>query len=74
MGRSEVLDDYIRIDLPNAVIRTEQLAQQGMFVGWQTGGVLDGAIEAIKKHNIKGDVVLLSGDSGWKNVDKLMTK
>ena len=73
-GRAEVFDDYIRIDLPNAVRRTEQLAQQGMFVGWQTGGVLDGAIESIKKHNIKGDVVLLSGDSGWKNVDKLMTK
>lgn len=74
LGRSEVFDDYIRIDLPNAIKRTEQLAKQGMFVGWQTGGVLDGAIEAIKKHNIKGNVVLLSGDSGWKNVDKLMTK
>ena len=71
-GKKELFDDFVRINLPNAIKRTEQLAKQGMFVGWQTGGVLDGAIQAIKKHNIKGDVVILSGDSGWKNIDKLM--
>jgi cysteine synthase len=71
-GKKELFDDFVRINLPNAIKRTEQLAKQGMFVGWQTGGVLDGAIQAIKKHNIKGDIVVLSGDSGWKNIDKLM--
>jgi cysteine synthase len=71
-GRDEVFDDSISIELPDAQRRTSQLASQGIFVGWQTGGVLDATIQAIKKYNIKGDVVMLSGDSGWKNVEKLM--
>ena len=72
-GRDEIFDDSISIELPNAQERTTQLASQGIFVGWQTGGVLDATIQAIKKHNIKGDVVMLSGDSGWKNIEKLMS-
>ena len=71
-GRKEVFDDSISIELPNAQKRTQQLLKQGIFVGWQTGGVLDATIQAINKHNIKGDVVMISGDSGWKNIDKLI--
>ena len=71
-GKIEVFDDSISIELPNAQKRTEQLLDQGIFVGWQTGGVLDATIKAIKKHKIKGDVVMISGDSGWKNIDKLI--
>lgn len=71
-GRKEIFDDSIAIELPNAQKRTEQLLMQGIFVGWQTGGVLDATITAINKHNIKGDVVMISGDSGWKNIDKLI--
>lgn len=73
-GREGIFDDSISIQLPDAQNRTQQLASQGIFVGWQTGGVLDATIKAIKKYNIKGNVVMLSGDSGWKNVEKLMSK
>ena len=72
-GFDEVFDNSISIELPDAQRRTSQLASQGIFVGWQTGGVLEATIQAIKKYNIKGDVVMLSGDSGWKNVEKLMS-
>ena len=71
-GKKEVFDDSISIELPNAQKRTNQLLKQGIFVGWQTGGVLDATIQAINRHNIKGDVVMISGDSGWKNIDKLI--
>lgn len=71
-GRKEVFDNSISIELPNAQKRTQQLLKQGIFVGWQTGGVLDATIQAINKYNIKGDIVMISGDSGWKNIDKLI--
>jgi [CysO sulfur-carrier protein]-thiocarboxylate-dependent cysteine synthase len=68
----ELFDDSISIDIDSAMQRSSQLAAQGYFVGFQTGGVFDACIKAINKYNIKGDVVIVSGDSGWKNVDKLM--
>ena len=52
-GRGEVFDDFVRITLPNAQKRTRQLQQQGIFVGWQTGGVLDATIESINKKILK---------------------
>jgi cysteine synthase len=70
--RMNTFDDSISIDIESAMARTSQLASQGYFVGFQTGGVFDACIKAVKKHNIKGDVVIVSGDSGWKNVEKLM--
>ena len=66
-----IFDKHIKIKLENAKNRTEQLKSQGIFVGWQTGGVLDATIQAINEFNIIGDVVMISGDSGWKNIDKL---
>ncbi len=72
-GRKNLFNGSVRINLPNAKTRTKQLLEQGIFVGWQTGGVLDGTIQAIKKYNINGDVVMISGDSGWKNMNKLIS-
>lgn len=46
--------------------RSALLAQKGLFVGQQTGGVYEAAIQAIDKHNIQGPVVLISGDTGFK--------
>lgn len=45
---------------------TVALANKGLFVGQQTGGVYDAALQAIDTHNIVGPVVLLSGDTGLK--------
>jgi cysteine synthase len=73
-GRECVFDSSVAIDLPNAKKRTYELAEQGIFVGWQTGGVLDATISSIKKFNLEGDVVMISGDSAWKSFDKIMPK
>jgi len=48
------------------------LIGQGIFGGLQTGGVLHAALDRAKAWNIKGPVVMLSGDTGWKNLDKLL--
>jgi cysteine synthase len=64
-------DDTIQINQSQAEHRTAQLAEQGVFAGFQAGGVLHALIEAIQKHHIEGNTVMIIGDSGWKNMDKL---
>jgi len=70
--REGIFDDSISISIDDAILRTKQLSEQGIFVGFQTGGVLDACIRTIARDEIKGDVVMVSGDSGWKNIDKLV--
>ncbi|HEX7241934.1 MAG TPA: cysteine synthase family protein [Longimicrobiaceae bacterium] len=72
-GREEgVFDHTLRIDLDDAVRRTLQLRDQGVFCGIQTGGVYHAALEAAREMDVRGDVVFISGDAGWKNIDKLL--
>ncbi len=72
-GREEgVFDHTLRIDLDDAVRRTLQLRDQGVFCGIQTGGVYHAALEAVREMDVRGDVVFISGDAGWKNIDKLL--
>lgn len=73
-GREEgIFDHVIKISERDAVRRAAQLREQGVFVGLQTGGVLHAAVEAIRELKVEGDVVILSGDTGWKNMDKLLS-
>jgi cysteine synthase len=60
-----------KISYADAVKRTGQLAERGFFVGLQSGGVTHAAIEAARTHDISGDIVAISGDTGWKNMDAL---
>jgi cysteine synthase len=60
-----------KISYADAVSRTRQLADQGFFVGLQTGGVVQAAIDAARALDISGDIIVISGDSGWKNMDAL---
>lgn len=69
--KTPLFDDTFAVDLKDAEARTKQLASQGVFAGIQGGGVLHATIAGIKKHGIKGNVVMIIGDSGWKNMDKL---
>lgn len=71
LRETPLYDDTFFITQPIAELRTAQLADQGIFVGFQGGGVLHAAIEGIRKYNVEGDVVVVIGDSGWKNMDKL---
>jgi len=71
-GYDEGLFDHrVKVELGAAVARTRELRDRGVFAGLQTGGVLDAALTAARELEIRGDVVLLSGDSGWKNMEKL---
>jgi len=48
------------------------LAEKGnFFVGPQTGGIFQAVKQAIDS-GITGNIVIVSGDTGWKNVDKIM--
>jgi cysteine synthase len=60
----------LMISIGEAVAFTEELAKQGIFVGYQGGGVLAATIQAIKNFNLQGDIVTILGDSGWKNMEK----
>ncbi|MBV9110453.1 MAG: cysteine synthase family protein [Gemmatimonadetes bacterium] len=65
-------DRLVRITHADAVRGTLALRDQGVFVGIQTGGVFHAAVQAAGEMGIAGDVVFVSGDSGWKNMDKLL--
>ncbi|NPU94077.1 MAG: pyridoxal-phosphate dependent enzyme [Gammaproteobacteria bacterium] len=67
-------NDTFMVNQAAAEQRTRELAMQGIFVGFQGGAVLDATLAAIAKHGIKGNVVMVIGDSGWKNMEKLMGK
>lgn len=72
-GKDEgFFDHVIKIHEQDAVRRALEMREQGFFCGLQTGGVLHAALTAIADLGVRGDVVAISGDSGWKNMDKLM--
>ncbi|QIY90733.1 PLP-dependent cysteine synthase family protein [Chryseobacterium gallinarum] len=67
----KLYDDTFPITLEQAEKNTEILLSQGVFSGYQAGGVMEAAVQAIEKYNIEGDIVLVIGDAGWKNMEKL---
>jgi cysteine synthase len=72
-GREEgVFDRTVRITEADAVRRTLELRDRGVFAGLQTGGVYHAALLAAAELGVRGDVVFISGDTGWKNTDKLL--
>ena len=56
-----------------AVKRVKELRKYGFYVGIQTGAVYQGMIDGIRELNIQGKVLIISGDAGWKNMDKLIS-
>lgn len=73
-GRDQKLFDIQHaISLDAAMKRTRQLRDQGLFCGYQTGGVIEATIAMIREHGLSGDIVAISGDSGWKNMEKLLS-
>lgn len=66
-------DHKVLISEAEATRATQFLVGQGIFGGLQTGGVLHAALDRAKAWNVKGTIVMLSGDTGWKNLDKLLT-
>lgn len=63
-----LIDHEYAVTYEEALGATRQLASQGIPVGLQTGGVFASAIHAIDAGWISGKVLLVSGDSVWKNL------
>jgi cysteine synthase len=57
-----------------AVDMARLLTQVGVFGGLQTCAVIAAAWRIIESHKLRGDVVVISGDTGWKNMDSLTQK
>ncbi|HEX8136909.1 MAG TPA: cysteine synthase family protein [Pyrinomonadaceae bacterium] len=68
-----IFDHLVKVGEPAAARRTTELRDQGIFVGLQTGAVLHAAVEAVRELGVTGDIVLLSGDAGWKSLGKLLS-
>ena len=68
----KIMDHMVEVDLESAMEGTKKLQTQGFYVGIQTGAVYSGMMEAIDNLGIKGNIVMISGDAGWKNLDKLL--
>jgi cysteine synthase len=66
-------DRCITITEQDAISVTRCLLKQGIFCGLQTGGVLHASLISAREEGAKGQIVVLSGDVGWKNMDKLLT-
>jgi cysteine synthase len=67
----ENYQDSFLVSQQQAEERTKQLAISGVYAGFQAGGVLEAAYQAIEKYQLLGDIVMIIGDAGWKNMDKL---
>jgi cysteine synthase len=57
-----------------AVATVKLLRDQGLCCGLQTGGVVHAARVYAQRHGIQGDVVVIAGDAGWKNLDRLLAQ
>lgn len=69
---NHVFDFTVKVAEREAIESTLKLRDQGLFCGLQTGGVMHAAVVATRHFGLEGDVVILSGDTGWKNLAKLL--
>lgn len=69
---SNRLDLVPEIQMKDALKGVEYLKNQGFYVGIQTGAVYHGMKSALDNGLISGKIVMISGDSGWKNADSLI--
>jgi cysteine synthase len=64
-------DRTVRVTESDAARMSRRLVEQGLYCGLQTGGVVHAALNCADLAT-DGSIVVLSGDSGWKNLDKLL--
>jgi cysteine synthase len=70
----KIFDSSIQVSEAEAVEMARQLGATGLFGGLQTCAVIAGAWRIIETHGLQGDVVVISGDTGWKNIGVLTSK
>ena len=67
----ELLSERQSVEMSDVELRTAEMASQGIFTGFQGGAVLQGVKQSLENESLSGDVVMIIGDSGWKNMEKL---
>lgn len=68
----QLFSRVVKVDERDAVAGTLELRDHGIFAGLQTGGVWRAALACAAELGVVGDIVIISGDTGWKNMDKLL--
>jgi cysteine synthase len=69
-----IFDLSIQVSEAEAVAIARELTPTGVFGGLQTCAVIAGARRAVGTCQLSGDVVMISGDTGWKNMAALTNK
>ena len=72
--KRNIFDLSIQVSEAEALDTARLLAATGVFGGLQTYAVIAAAWRLIESYQLRGDVVVISGDTGWKNMDSLMQK
>jgi cysteine synthase len=71
---SNVFDFPVQVSEAEAIDTARMLSATGLFGGLQTYAVIAAARRVVNSHCLRGDVVIISGDTGWKNLDALTLK
>jgi cysteine synthase len=69
-----IFDPSVKVAENEAVDAARQLSSVGLFCGLQTYAVVAAAWRLIASRGLAGDVVVISGDTGWKNMETLTRK
>ncbi len=69
-----LFDLSVQVSEAEAIDVARSLTSAGVFGGLQTYAVIAAACRLIESHALRGDIVAISGDTGWKNMDSLMQK
>jgi [CysO sulfur-carrier protein]-thiocarboxylate-dependent cysteine synthase len=72
--KRNIFDLSIQVSETEALDMARLLTSTGVFGGLQTYAVIAAAWRLIESQKLRGDVVVISGDTGWKNMDSLMQK
>lgn len=67
-----LFDETVPVTELEAAGSMSLLLDQGIFAGLQTGAVLHATQIYLARCDVTGSVVVLSGDIGWKSLDKLV--
>jgi [CysO sulfur-carrier protein]-thiocarboxylate-dependent cysteine synthase len=70
----KIFDLSVSVSEAEAVDRARLLSSTGLFGGLQTYAVIAAAWRLVESCSLEGDIVVISGDTGWKNVDALSRK
>jgi [CysO sulfur-carrier protein]-thiocarboxylate-dependent cysteine synthase len=71
---SKVFDFSVQVSEAEAIDTAGMLSATGLFGGLQTYAVIAAARRVISSHDLRGNIVVISGDTGWKNLDALTLK